>query len=366
MWNSKRFCVIWRNGGNWAAFFIFWFLASAIISALEHSDQNKVLTEEQENKRDLSYLTSIFKKKKEFVFQNDTILANQLEKVIDIMEGSPDMARLWGKVDGEMALVKHKMIKTIVELVKDEFFRIKLELDKEDKRGRDLADRFIKLLSEDDTVAVFRKSGEYHMMEIVKETEEREERCSERKEKGLSCEENWSFGNSLHFTSTVFTSTGYGAKTPITTGGKIATIILIIIQIPFFLHCLATTATHLNLSLDIILGNYSKDYDMEDLTTETVNIRQKKLIILKGLVILASVLFVHMAAAAVYHFCTTGWSFSTVLYFEFVRTASVGFGDHIPEDEYTFVGAIFKNLLVNIPSQIVTFAMFVRVLPVLS
>ena len=86
---------------------------------------------------------------------------------------------------------------------------------------------------------------------------------------------------------------------------------------------------------------------------------------LKGLLILAGVLSVHMVVAAVYHFCTTGWSFSDVLYFEFVRSASVGFGDIIPEDEYTLVGAIFKNILVNIPSQIVTFAMFVRVLPLI-
>jgi hypothetical protein len=55
-----------------------------------------------------------------------------------------------------------------------------------------------------------------------------------------------------------------------------------------------------------------------------------------------------------------------LVYFEFVRSASVGFGDIIPEDEYTLVGAIFKNILVNIPGQIVTFAIFVRALPLIS
>ena len=73
-----------------------------------------------------------------------------------------------------------------------------------------------------------------------------------------------------------------------------------------------------------------------------------------------------MMGSEVYHYCTTGWPFSDVLYFVFVRSASVGFGDIIPEDEYTLVGAIFKNLLVNIPGQIVTFAIFVRALPLIS
>ena len=65
-----------------------------------------------------------------------------------------------------------------------------------------------------------------------------------------------------------------------------------------------------------------------------------------------------MMGSEVYHYCTTGWPFSDVLYFVFVRSASVGFGDIIPEDEYTLVGEIFKNLLVNFPRQIVTFAIF--------
>ena len=55
-----------------------------------------------------------------------------------------------------------------------------------------------------------------------------------------------------------------------------------------------------------------------------------------------------------------------VIYFEFVRMSAVGFGDIIPEDEDSLSGAIFKNLLINIPSQLVVFTMFVRALPLLS
>ena len=87
---------------------------------------------------------------------------------------------------------------------------------------------------------------------------------------------------------------------------------------------------------------------------------------LKGLLILVGALLVHMLIASIYHYCTTGWTFTDVLYFDFVRMASVGFGDLIPEDEYTLAGAIFKNLLVNIPGQILTFTLFVRALPIIS
>jgi len=55
-----------------------------------------------------------------------------------------------------------------------------------------------------------------------------------------------------------------------------------------------------------------------------------------------------------------------VIYFEFVRMSAVGFGDIIPGDEDSLAGAIFKNLLINIPSQLVVFTMFVRALPLLS
>ena len=148
--------------------------------------------------------------------------------------------------------------------------------------------------------------------------------------------------------------------------GKLVTILLIIVQVPFFLHCLATTAYHINNFLDNVLGIPGKHDDLENLTAESGNTQQRSVVLLQGLVILSGALVVHMAVATVYHFCTTGWSFSDVLYFEFVRTASVGFGDLIPEDEYTLMGAIFKNLWVNIPSQVITFAMFVRALPLLS
>jgi len=347
------------------AFFIFWFIASAVISALEHSEQNKGLTEEQEHKQTVEYFTRFLKRKKE-TFKNDTTLASQLEKIIDIMDESPEMPDLFGQMDFELALVKHKLIESAVDVVKDEFSRVKENLDEGDTSGRDLATRLIKLLSEDETVVAFQQSAEHHVQEEYEKDKKREAQCKERKEKGYQCEVRWSYGHSLHFTSTIFTTLGYGATYPITPGGKVVTILLIIFQIPFFIHCLATTATHINSLLDNILGDYNKQEDMETLTMDTVNPREKQIVILKGLLVLFGVLFVHMFVSAIYHYCTTGWGFPDVLYFEFVRCSSIGFGDIVPEDDLTLTGAIFKNILINIPSQILTFAVFVRVLPIIS
>jgi len=364
MWYEK-FCKFWRKGGNWLVFFIFWFIASAVISALEHSEQNKGLTEEQENKQSVATLTQFLKGKKE-TFENDTALANQLEKIIDIMDESPEMPRLFGLTDFELAIVKHNLIKSAVDVVKDEFARVKENLDEGDMSGRDLATRLIKLLSQNETVVAFQQSAEHHMQEAYEKDKEREAQCKERKEKGYSCEVHWSYGHSLHFTSTVFTTVGYGATTPITAGGKAVIILLIIFQIPFFLHCLATTASHINSFLDNILGDYNKPEDMETLTMDTVNPREKQIVILKGFLVLLGALFVHMLLSSIYHYCTTNIGFTNVLYFEFVRCSTVGFGDILPEDDLTLAGAIFKNILISIPSQIITFAVFVRTLPIIS
>eukprot|EP00092_Neocalanus_flemingeri_P028056 GFUD01030459.1.p1 GENE.GFUD01030459.1~~GFUD01030459.1.p1 ORF type:complete len:366 (-),score=71.61 GFUD01030459.1:40-1137(-) len=365
MWNYERFCVFWRRGGNWAAFVLFWFFASAVIHALENSEQNKELDIEEESKRDVGIITGFLKEKRND-FQNDTKLTNQLERMIKLMDESPNMPRLWRKVDFELVMAKHKMIKSTLEVVRDEFLRIKEGLDKDDSSGRELADAFIKLLSEDDTVSAFRLLGEDHEKKVVADKKETEKKCLEKRNEGQPCEENWSFWHSLHFTSNVFSTTGRGTKTPITTGGKLATIILIIIQIPFFLHCLATTAAPINRMLDTILGISSKHDDLEDLTMETANSRQRQLVMLQGFLVLASVILFYMGLSIVYHLYSTSWlTFSEIVYFNFVRIASLGFGDILPEARYALATGICRNLW-NIPGQIVTFAMLVRVLPLIS
>jgi len=360
----KEYFVYWRLGGNWVAFFLSWFIVSAIISALEHTQENIYLSEEEESLIAVKGINEFLKGKKDH-FESNANLTKQLEKVVKTLEASPTMAKLWTEIDLETALVQHHMIKSLVGVFKDEFKRVKTSFTS-DSEVAGLADKVVRLLSENRTVELFQKSGDHHMRKMKELDEERKRKCKERKEAGKSCGEDWSFGQALHFTSTVFTTLGYGAHTPITAGGKIITIILICFQIPFFLHCLATTASNINRVLNIILGMAPLHEDLESLTEESANQKQRTLVTLQGLVILAGVLVVHLFVAAIYHYVTTGFSFIDVLYFEFVRVSSVGFGDIVPEDEYTLAGAIFKNILVNIPSQVLTFAMLIRVLPIIS
>ena len=368
MWTWRNFCDFWRKGGNWGAFFLFWFISSAIISAFEHSAQNIYLNEQEQEKQVVTAFSGFLKAQK-ISFENNTDVNNQIERILAVVdENVEDVARLLLKTDIETALIQHRLLKTILDIVKDEFVRIESTLDEDDTKGKSLARRFIQLLSEKNTLEVFLQSGLKHIKKL-KEEEKEWEKCVKQEGADESCDQqHWteSYGNALHLTSTVFTTTGFGAHTPITTAGKFVTILLIIVQVPFFLHCLATTAYHINKFLDNVLGISGKHEDLESLTTDAGNTHQRRVVLLQGLVILSGALVTHMAVATVYHFCTTGWSFSDVLYFEFVRTASVGFGDLIPEDEYTLLGAIFKNLLVHIPSQVLTFAMFVRALPMLS
>ena len=83
-----------------------------------------------------------------------------------------------------------------------------------------------------------------------------------------------SSGCSMHYVSTIFTTIGYGATTPATLGeiqswnklklkyhiwkrltinilgGKLMTILMIVTLIPFFLHCLCTSASNINTIID--------------------------------------------------------------------------------------------------------------------
>merc|ERR1711868_299286 len=129
-------------------------------------------------------------------------------------------------------------------------------------------------------------------------------------------------------------------------GGKLLTILIIIIQIPFYLHCLATLAAKINRKLDGIFTYSAFVDDEEELSVETSKHQSKArhLVILKGCVVLGGIIFVQTAIAAIYHYCTS---------FDFIN-----FGDILPSDELTLTGALLKNAFINIPSQITLFTLF--------
>ena len=247
-------------------------------------------------------------------------------------------------------------------------------------------------------------------------------RCEVWGVQGTECE-GWRLQDGVHFTSSVFTNTGYGFRTPLTTAGKLMTIFLILFQVPFYLHCLASLAAKINRFLQndwrsffFIAKTLFAGFWIECQVTlyfwmmrrmwqlktqikklkplwwsEVVQLYQFTFLMEQcnvmssviwplnqeitaqssfsyhtaGCLVLLAMLTVIFLISTIYHACTSGFSFTNVLYFEFVRLSAVGFGDLLPEDEMTLAGAILKNIFIHIPNQIILFTLFVRVLPFL-
>jgi len=105
--------------------------------------------------------------------------------------------------------------------------------------------------------------------------------------------------------------------------------------------------------------------DDENIMIENSTCKTKKLVVIRGCLVLVLILLVFFLITTIYHYCTMNVPFTDVLYFEFVRLSAIGFGDILPEDEMTLAGAILKNLFLHIPNQIILFTLFVRILPFL-
>jgi len=367
-----NFGKLWYNGGNWVIFIIVWFIFSGLMYVAEHSEHNIEIAEQDFNEHDVEMVKDLIIEQRDYLV-NQTELQNQLDKLINVMENNPYMPDLFGKLNLEMALMKHDMMGVIVNLFKDEFVRIKSELGKDHIEEKKLASDLIEFFSDKMTVTAFSAAGEAQMTEYLASFSG----VDLTNIKNVQLVENYTFshgmtdfGEAIHLTSTIFMNTGYGWKTPLTNGGKLLTILIIIIQIPFYLHCLATLAAKINRKLDGIFTYSAFVDDEEELSVETCKQQSKArhLVILKGCVVLGGIIFVQTAIAAIYHYCTSRdfISFGDILYFELVRISAVAFGDILPSDEMTLAGALLKNALINIPSQITLFTLFIRILPLLS
>jgi len=124
-----------------------WFIFSALMLAAEHTGADLMLEEEEMNKRDVKLVTSLISSQRELL-ANNTELRGQLDKLLVIMETNPLMPELFGKLNLEMALVKHDMMTVILGLFRDEFVRIKEELGGEDTGGRKLSEELITFFSD--------------------------------------------------------------------------------------------------------------------------------------------------------------------------------------------------------------------------
>jgi len=284
-----------------------------------------------------------------------------LDKLVKLMLRK-DFSRVWALAETEFG--HHlEVLEVKLQLLKTEFERIKDDLDKDDKEGLDIANEFVQLLGDQKTLTVIDQVGQ-----IAKKEAEKARKKAEEEELDFGPFDTWDFGSSMHYVSTIFTTIGYGGVTPVTFGGKFMTILMIVTLIPFFLHCLCTSASNINIFIDRALGLALHYDDLEDLTTEKldVNAKLRKEAIWKGSLVLGGMILLHLFVSSIYHLITTGWSYGDVLYYEFVNYSTIGFGDLIPKDEATVGGSILKNLLVKIPAAILLTTVFLRTLPVIS
>jgi len=354
--SAKNARTVWRKGGNWLVFTVAWIISAAIIGALESSPQNVKLTREELKEMEVKGMVDGLTNIMEFLDEDDAPNRSHLRRLIKLLENE-DFPRIWALGTDEFE--QHiEVLKLKIKLIHEDFERVHNELEESDISGKETLKEFLNILKDGKTAEILDKANKIEKM--------RREQSSE--DGSDSYANQWDLGDSLHFVSTVFTTIGYGARFPVTSGGKVATVLMVITLLPFFIHCLTTSASNINTLLDRLLGISENYDDLENLTQEktTSNLQLRRAATVKGSFILLSIITVHLLISAIYHYATTGWHFGDVLYFEFINYATIGFGDMVPEDEMTVAGAVLKNVLVKIPASIILLTLYLRLLPVIS
>ncbi|XP_030762234.1 potassium channel subfamily K member 6-like isoform X1 [Sitophilus oryzae] len=167
---------------------------------------------------------------------------------------------------------------------------------------------------------VSEESLEELMQEVVKATK-----------KGISVgfnqtdEFNWSFGQSLFFTSCVVTTIGYGRITPLTRIGKIFCILYALVGIPLTLILLSGLVERFLVPAWWLLNWLN--LKLEDLYN-SFNIRLLHLAII---ITLLTIFFLVLPAGAFYYL-EEDWSYLDALYYCFISLTTIGLGDYIAGD----------------------------------
>ncbi|XP_041979911.1 potassium channel subfamily K member 1-like isoform X2 [Aricia agestis] len=136
---------------------------------------------------------------------------------------------------------------------------------------------------------------------------------------------NWSFGQSLFFSSTVVTTIGYGHVTPLTRTGKLFCMVYALLGIPLTLVLLSALverllqpATALLRTLNSALGHLYRPFTIR----------------LVHLFIIVSILVIFFLAvpAAVFTTLEPDWEYLDSFYYCFISLTTIGLGDYIPGD----------------------------------
>lgn len=138
-------------------------------------------------------------------------------------------------------------------------------------------------------------------------------------------EPNWSFGQSLFFSSTVITTIGYGHVTPLSEGGRVFCIVYALIGIPITLILLTAYVERLmiptTLCLQFLNSRLGHLY-------QAFHIRILHLCIV-GVLVLTLFFFI---PAGIFAYLEPDWDYLDSLYYCFISLTTIGLGDLIPGD----------------------------------
>ncbi|GFG28719.1 hypothetical protein Cfor_06000 [Coptotermes formosanus] len=174
--------------------------------------------------------------------------------------------------------------------------------------------------------------------------------------RNASGEPNWSFGQSLFFSSTVVTTIGYGHVTPLSKGGKIFCMLYAMLGIPLTLVLLTALVERLMVPTTTLLQCLNSRLGH---LYQPFNIRLLHLFLVGSLL----VFLFFLTPAAIFAVLEPEWDFLDSLYYCFISLTTIGLGDYIPGDSpnqpyrpvykvaitgYLLVGLTFMMLILTV------------------
>ncbi|GIY46112.1 potassium channel subfamily K member 1 [Caerostris darwini] len=141
----------------------------------------------------------------------------------------------------------------------------------------------------------------------------------------VSSELNWSFGQSIFFSSTVITTIGYGHVAPLSEGGKIFCIVYALLGIPLTLILLTAYVERL-----LILSTLFLQF----LNSRLGHLYQPFHIRLAHLACVGLIVFIFffLIPAGIFTDLEPNWNYLDAIYYCFISLTTTGLGDLIPGD----------------------------------